>query len=143
MAIYGVSNPLTAGLANVGRPPASGGAGGAAGAGGVRPGQPGQPGGVRPGAVPARTPAAPAPAALRPQQPLAGAAQALPGEAPAGTDPALWSVLTGEERAYFAKAAASGPLTYGRIAAGVSALQGGPAAPATPAMRGARLDVRA
>ena len=32
----------------------------------------------------------------------------------AGTDPALWSVLSGEERAFFAKAGAMGPLTYGR-----------------------------
>jgi hypothetical protein len=95
--------------------------------------------------APAARPA-PAPAALRPQQPLAGAAAgaALPAEAPAGTDPALWSVLTGEERAFFAKAAASGPLTYGRVAAGVNALRGNPLAGApAAASRGGRLDVRA
>ena len=40
--------------------------------------------------------------------------QSVPAEAPPGTDPALWSVLSGEERAFFAKAGAMGPLTYGR-----------------------------
>lgn len=38
---------------------------------------------------------------------------AVPLEAPPGTDPALWSVLTAEERRYFAKMQALGPLTYG------------------------------
>jgi len=53
-------------------------------------------------------------------------------------------VLTGEERAFFAKAAASGPLTYGRVAAGVNALHGNPLAGApAAASRGGRLDVRA
>ena len=56
-----------------------------------------------------------------PQQPLSSATGALPAEAPQGTDPELWSVLTGEERAFFAKAAQSGPLTYSRISAGVRA----------------------
>ena len=64
-----------------------------------------------------------------------------PAEPPAGTDPALWSVLTGEERAFFAKSAAMGPLTYSRISAGVNALQGNPAP--TGAAIGGRLDVRA
>ena len=40
--------------------------------------------------------------------------QGVPVEPPPGTDPALWSVLSGEERAFFAKAGAMGPLTYGR-----------------------------
>jgi hypothetical protein len=34
-------------------------------------------------------------------------------EAPAGTDPSLWSVLTAEERAFFARAHALGEVTYG------------------------------
>ena len=127
MPISPTTNPLTAALGSLGRPASAPGAG-AAGT---------QPAGVRPGASPLARPAAPAP---RSAPALAASAQAsLPAEAPAGTDPALWSVLTGEERAYFAKAATSGPLTYGRIAAGVNALQ--PSAP--PSVRGSRLDVRA
>jgi hypothetical protein len=133
MSVYGVNNPLLSSLGTVGRP-------GTPGAAQVRPGQPGgvQPGQLRPGAArPAATPAQPA--AVRPQQSLAAPANALPVEAPPGTDPELWGVLTGEERAYFAKAATMGPLTYGRIAAGVNAMQ----QPAPAAARGVRLDVRA
>jgi hypothetical protein len=100
----------------------------------VRPGAP-QPGALRPPA-----PAAPA---ARAQAPLAAAAPGLSAEAPAGTDPALWGVLTGEERAFFAKAAASGPLTYSRISSGVQALAGAPLAGAGGVARGGRLDVRA
>lgn len=77
-------------------------------------------------------------AALKPQTPIAGhgATQSVvPAEAPAGTDPSLWSVLTTEERNFFAKTAALGPLTYSRIKS-VSH-------PAPPAARGVRLDVRA
>ncbi len=37
----------------------------------------------------------------------------VPAEAPHGTDPALWSVLTAQERAFFAEAQPAGPLTYG------------------------------
>ncbi len=59
----------------------------------------------------------------------------VPAEAPAGTDPALWSVLTTEERAFFSKTAALGPLTYGKIK--------NASLPTPPAMRGGRLDVRA
>lgn len=75
--------------------------------------------------------------ALKPQAPIAGQAaqHAVPAEAPAGTDPTLWSVLTTEERNFFAKTASLGPLTYGRIKAAM------PAAP--PSVRGGRLDVRA
>jgi hypothetical protein len=76
--------------------------------------------------------------ALKPQTPIAGQAAAqgtVPPEAPAGTDPSLWSVLTTEERNFFAKTAAMGPLTYGRIKAGTHS--------APPAARGVRLDVRA
>ena len=77
---------------------------------------------------------------LKPQPPLTGAAAqtqaAVPPEAPAGTDPTLWSVLTTEERNFFAKTAALGPLTYSRIKA---------ASPSNtaPPSRGVRLDVRA
>lgn len=78
-------------------------------------------------------------AALRPQTPIAGHAAAtqgaVPAEAPSGTDPELWSVLTSEERNFFARNAALGPLTYSRIKA-VSQ-------PTPPAARGIRLDVRA
>jgi hypothetical protein len=84
------------------------------------------------------TPSAPTAApALKPQAPIAGQATqtAVPAEAPAGTDSALWSVLTSEERNFFAKTASLGPLTYGRIKAAM------PAAP--PSVRGGRLDVRA
>jgi hypothetical protein len=44
-------------------------------------------------------------------------------------------VLTSEERQFFAKTAAMGPLTYGRIKEAI--------APAPPAARGVRLDIRA
>ncbi len=77
-------------------------------------------------------------AALKPQTPIAGqsaAQSAVPAEAPAGTDPSLWSVLTNDERNFFAKTAALGPLTYGRIKAVTN--------PAPPTARGIRLDVRA
>ena len=76
--------------------------------------------------------------ALKPQTPIAGQAAAqstVPPDAPAGTDPSLWSVLTTEERNFFAKTAAMGPLTYGRIKAESNA--------APPSARGVRLDVRA
>lgn len=77
-------------------------------------------------------------AALKPQTPIAGQSTAqstVPAEAPAGTDPTLWSVLTNDERNFFAKTAALGPLTYSRIKAVTN--------PAPPAARGIRLDVRA
>ena len=133
MSVYGVSNnPLLNSLGTVGRPGTAGGA---------------QPGAVRPGAPGVARPAAPAarpatPAAVRPQQSLATPANALPAEAPAGTDPELWGVLTSEERAYFAKAATMGPLTYGRVASHLNTLNGIQQA-APPAARGGRLDVRA
>lgn len=85
----------------------------------------------------ASTAIAPAVTTLRPQAPIAGAAtqSAVPAEAPAGTDPTLWSVLTSDERNFFAKTASLGPLTYGRIKASTH--------PAPPSVRGGRLDVRA
>jgi hypothetical protein len=60
---------------------------------------------------------------------------ALPTEPPPGTDPALWSILSGEERAFFAKAGATGPLTYGRAFSDMKAAQ-------LPANRGGRLDIK-
>jgi hypothetical protein len=76
--------------------------------------------------------------ALKPQTPIAGAAatpSVVPAEAPAGTDPVLWSVLTNDERNFFAKTASLGPLTYSRIKAATN--------PTPPTARGVRLDVRA
>lgn len=77
--------------------------------------------------VATRTPAT-QPQALAPQ------GEALPVEAPPGTDPALWSVLNAEERSFFARIRTMGPLTYGP---GTS-----PASDATGALQGGRLDVR-
>ena len=121
MSINGVNNPLLANIGTLGRPGEA----------------------QRPSAanVPARAPdAQPAAArpALRTQTPIAGNAatqSAVPAEAPAGTDPTLWSVLTNDERNFFAKTATLGPLTYGRIKAATAA--------APPSVRGGRLDVRA
>jgi len=66
---------------------------------------------------------------------VARAATRLPVHAPPGTDPELWSVLNAEERAFFAKVGAMGPLTYGRVLSGQAA---------TPShdMRGGRLNVK-
>lgn len=78
-------------------------------------------------------------ASLKPQTPIAGqgaAQSAVPAEAPPGTDPAFWSVLTTEERNFFAKTANLGPLTYSRFKEAT-------AAQTPPAARGVRLDVRA
>jgi hypothetical protein len=66
--------------------------------------------------------------------PLPGAAASV--TPPPGTDPALWTVLTPDERAYFARLGAMGPLTYGRV------LNAQAPAPA-PSARGVRLDVKA
>jgi hypothetical protein len=85
--------------------------------------------------TPAQTPAKlplPAPAA---QPSNTRAAAGLPSEAPMGTDPALWSILSGEERAFFAKSGAMGPLTYGRAFTDMKSAQ-------LPANRGGRLDVK-
>lgn len=100
---------------------------------------PSQPAAVRPGGagerrgMPApaeRAAAAPAQAAEARRAP--SAAGAVPAEPPAGTDPELWSVLTTEERAFFAKFHAAGPLTYGPRTS----------SPAEKAIaRGGRLDV--
>jgi hypothetical protein len=123
MSINGISNPLLTSLSSIGRPESARPANDRANANAV---------------ANAATQAATARTALKPQAPIAGQAAtqgAVPAEAPAGTDPSLWSVLTTEERNFFAKTAALGPLTYGRIKA--------VAQPAPPAARGVRLDVRA
>ena len=52
---------------------------------------------------------------------------------PPGMDPVLWSVLTTEERAFYAKAHSMGPLTY---------RPGVEEKPTMPPVRGGRLDVR-
>jgi hypothetical protein len=122
MSINGISNPLLqtpgtiarpdAARTNIARPQTSGTAAN----------------GVTPNARPA----------LKSQTPIAGqnATQtSVPAEAPAGTDPTLWSVLTSEERNFFAKSVAGGPLTYSRIKDMTN--------PVAPAARGVRLDVRA
>ena len=78
----------------------------------------------------------PTPAVAIPTKPAASApkpAQGVPVEAPEGTDPALWSVLSGEERAFFAKAGAMGPLTYGRAIREMTGVQ-------PPAATGGRMD---
>lgn len=61
------------------------------------------------------------------------AAGTLPSQAPEGTDPQLWSVLTADERTFFARARAMGPLTYGPGRGENS--QAGPSA-------GGRIDIR-
>jgi hypothetical protein len=63
---------------------------------------------------------------------------ALTPQPPEGTDPALWSILTGEERAYFANNSTSGPLTYSKVM-----MPNRSASSALPAVRGGRVDVRA
>src|SRR6185312_1417979 len=83
------------------------------------------------------TPQPPTPSQLAIQSPAkpGAAPQSVPVDPPPGTDPALWSILSGEERAFFAKAGAMGPLTYGRALAEMKSAQ-------LPATRGGRLDVK-
>jgi len=111
---------------------------------GIGPGYgPLNPGGIRPDA-----PRGPAPDQVdqskvqRPQDNSLGVNRAaaarqssgtLPAEAPEGTDPQLWSVLTADERTFFARARAMGPLTYGPGQGGNS--EAGPTA-------GGRIDIR-
>lgn len=92
--------------------------------------------GVQQDRAPAATVATPA---LR--QPAAAAAArqaapAVPVEAPPGTDPELWAVLSSDERAFFSRVGAMGPLTYGYV------MQTGQLPTEAPASRGGRLDVR-
>ena len=124
MALNGITNPLLAGLGSIARPDVA-----------RTNTERVQSGGISPngaGTAPIEPPA------LKTQTPIAGqsaAQSAVPVEAPAGTDPTLWSVLTSEERNFFAKTSAMGPLTYSRIKDVTN--------PVTPAARGVRLDVRA
>jgi hypothetical protein len=82
-------------------------------------------------------PAGPSAAALRVSAGglLAPRERAIPTDAPAGTDPELWKVLTAEERSFFMRMSSAGPLTYGPQPSVASS-------PALP-VRGGRLDVRA
>jgi hypothetical protein len=65
---------------------------------------------------------------------LAETRGAVPAEAPPGTDPALWQVLTPEERSFFARARTMGPLTYGPGSARGGKVPG--------VLQGGRIDVR-
>jgi hypothetical protein len=67
--------------------------------------------------------------------PHAAVPQPAAAQAPPGMDPALWSVLTAEERAFVGRLGARGPLTYGRMTE--------PMQPHAAGTRGGRLDVRA
>lgn len=80
-----------------------------------------------------RTDAAPRTPAVQ-QQSLAPQGEALPVEAPPGTDPALWKILNAEERSFFAQVKTMGPLTYGPGSASTTDASG--------ALQGRRLDVR-
>ena len=79
--------------------------------------------------APGTAPATTAPNGVQPAVPQ------VPVQAPVGTDPELWSVLSADERVFFAKLGAMGPLTYGRV---LSQAQ----QPAMPVTRGGRLDVK-
>jgi hypothetical protein len=76
--------------------------------------------------------------ALATSTPKAAAKSALVPQPPEGTDPALWSILTSDERAYFANNVSSGPLTYSKVM-----MPNRTASSALPAVRGGRVDVRA
>jgi hypothetical protein len=79
-------------------------------------------------------PAAPAPAESPPVEVgRLPSAPLAPDSVPAGSDPALWAVLTSDERSFFARQAALGPLRYGPRST----------APAADAPLGQRIDVRA
>lgn len=97
------------------------------------------PDGARAGAVRAETPR---PVAWQPPNASArtstlGAGSRGDPAAPEGTDPKLWSILTSEERSFFSRNSAQGPLTYARVMLGAQA----PTLSA-PAMRGLSLDIR-
>ena len=110
----------------------------AANVGGVQPSKPQQTGSTLPDArIDQRQAPIPVQAPRAPQAPNAAQAPAaaVPTQAPPGTDPELWSVLSADERAFFAKLGTMGPLTYGRVLS--QAHQ-----PSVPAARGGRLDVK-
>ncbi len=120
MSIYGIRGPI------IGTTPGTN----APGAPGTQvpngPGRTDRRTGVAPGAVKAPV------AAERP----GASSAAVPAQPPPGTDPELWSVLSSDERTYFAKLGAMGPLTYGRVLSGQ-------VQPQQVVSRGARLDVKA
>jgi hypothetical protein len=122
--IYGIRPPSTTNAANVG---------------GVQTNRPQQP--ATPSSpdqrIGQRDGTANVPASRTIQAPNAAqpANAAVPTQAPAGTDPELWNVLSSEERVFFAKLGAMGPLTYGRV---LSQAQ----QPSAPSARGGRLDVK-
>lgn len=66
----------------------------------------------------------------------ARAAAVSSAQAPDGVDQELWSVLSKDERSYFVKAGAMGPLTYGRFSNSQAPAQ-------APLVRGGRLDIKA
>jgi hypothetical protein len=68
----------------------------------------------------------------------ARAEQVNSSKAPDGVDQELWSVLSKEERSFFVKAGAMGPLTYGRFTQ-----QAPQQSVSAPIMRGGRLDIKA
>jgi len=108
----------------------------AANVGGVQPNRQQQP--ANPSAPDARIDPRRAPATIpAPTAPNAphGAAAAVPVQAPPGTDPELWNVLSAEERVFFAKLGAMGPLTYGRVLSQAQQTS-------APTARGGRLDVK-
>lgn len=70
-----------------------------------------------------------------PRQATPPAPAPIPILPPPGTDPTLWNVLNSEERAYFARVGAMGPLTYGRVLSGQMPTP-------TPDMRGGRVDLK-
>jgi len=96
-------------------------------------------GAVAPQAQRATTSAAATTAATAASQAKPAApSMALTAQAPEGTDPALWSVLTSDERAFFSRVVTSGPLTYSRMAAASANRTA-----TMPAIRGGRIDFRA
>jgi hypothetical protein len=109
----------------------------AANVGGVQPGKPQQ----QPSAPDARIDQRPVPTTVpAPRNANApnvapNANATLPTQPPPGTDPELWSVLSADERVFFAKLGAMGPLTYGRVLSHAQQ-------PAVPGGRGGRLDVK-
>lgn len=86
------------------------------------------------GLPPARPAAPKPPAEAKPSAEIGRLPSSARAEdVPAGRDPALWAVLTSEERAFFVRQAALGPLSYGPRAS----------ATAADAPLGQRIDVRA
>jgi hypothetical protein len=96
--------------------------------------------GVLPGLGRSRGTEEAAPQQIRPDVPVATPQRVLqahdlvPADAPPGTDPELWKVLTPEERSFFARARSMGPLTYGPGSARDQKMPG--------IMQGGRIDVR-